>query len=181
MKIGQSFTRVIPLLCGLIVGVVMTSNATAREALVKEQIGGATLIGEAKLEYLFWDVYNAKLYSVDDDFNPDKGFALSLTYLRDFDGKDIAERSVKEMRKQGFGDSEKLDRWFEQMSSIFPNVEEGQTLTGVAHQESGHTRFFLENEQIGVVEDEAFTQAFFDIWLSEKTSEPKLRKKLLNR
>ncbi|MBT0585470.1 chalcone isomerase family protein [Alteromonas sp. SM 2104] len=159
----------------------MNNNAYANKAVVEEHIGGAEVVGEARFEYFFWDVYDVKLYTPNGEYDPNGAFALSLTYLRDFDGRDIAERSVKEMRKQGQNDSAKLDDWLAQMSSIFPDVKEGQTLTGIAHKDSGHARFFLEDKQIGLVEDEEFTQAFFDIWLGEKTSEPKLRKRLLNR
>jgi len=37
----------------------------------------------------------------------------------------------------------------------------------------------VNGEKADEIEDKVFIQRFFDIWLSDKTSEPKFRKKLL--
>ena len=123
-------------------------------------------VGKARLTYLFWDVYDAVLY------------ALKLTYLRDLDGRDIAERSAKEMRKQGLKDEDKLAEWQSTMTAIFPDVSDGDVLTGEVNEDR-HTRFFFNGEVVGNVDDPAFTRAFFGIWLSENTSEPEMREQLL--
>jgi hypothetical protein len=39
--------------------------------------------------------------------------------------------------------------------------------------------FYSNGEEIGSVDDSEFTTSFFNIWLGEKTSEPKFRKALL--
>jgi hypothetical protein len=39
----------------------------------------------------------------------------------------------------------------------------------------------VNGEMSDEIQDSTFTQRFFDIWLSEKTSEPKFRKKLLGK
>lgn len=135
-------------------------------------------VGEARLEVLFWDVYDATLIAPDGKFDPQTPFALSLTYLREFDGDDIASRSVDEMRKQGMKDEVKLAMWFEQMQQVFPNVDEGQTLTGIV-DENQYSHFYFNDNKVGVIEDPEFTTWFFNIWLSEQTSEPKMREKLL--
>jgi len=41
------------------------------------------------------------------------------------------------------------------------------------------TRFFLNGSLRGEVADADFTRLFFGIWLSPKTSEPRLREQLL--
>lgn len=135
-------------------------------------------IGHGRMSVLLWDAYDATLYAPSKPFDATKPYALTLTYLMDFDGADIAERSVEEMRKQGFSDSATLERWGKQMAAIFPNVKEGDSITGV-RDASGNTAFYHNDTAIGTITDAAFTQHFFNIWLSEKTSEPKLRKKLL--
>ena len=39
--------------------------------------------------------------------------------------------------------------------------------------------FYKDNTEIGRIKDPAFSVAFFNIWLGDKTSAPELRRKLL--
>jgi len=135
-------------------------------------------VGEARLEIMFWDIYDAKLIAPDGSYSPEKPFALALTYLREFEGKNIASRSIDEMRDLGMEDEVKLAKWFEKMQQIFPNVDEGETLTGVV-DDNQHSHFYFNDAKVGSIADPEFTKWFFDIWLSEKTSQPEMRDKLL--
>lgn len=137
-----------------------------------------TMVGEGRLTFLFWDVYDATLYAPNGDWQPEQPFALTLFYLRALKGEDIAKRSVEEMRGQGFSDEEALSQWFEDMRGVFPDVEEGMRLTGIRTPE-GASVFYLDGQRIGQIEDPEFTTQFFNIWLNEKTSEPGLRTQLL--
>jgi len=135
-------------------------------------------VGEARLSMLFWDIYDATLIAPHGEFNKQGPFALSLTYLRDFDGDDIASRSVDEMRKLGMQDEMKLASWYQKMQQIFPDVKEGQTITGLIDKDQT-SHFYLDDDLLGQVDDPEFSQWFFNIWLSEDTSEPKMRQQLL--
>ena len=135
-------------------------------------------VGKARLSFLFWDVYDAQLYAPQRTFSPDGTYALSLRYLMDFSGPDIAERSVDEMRGQGYRDKQQLDRWLVEMLTIFPDVKEGDELVGVRSL-TGQSYFLHNGNVIGAVTDPLFADAFFGIWLAPNTSEPKLRKQLL--
>ena len=136
------------------------------------------LVGEARLKVLFWNVYDAQLYAPQGRWSMENSYALSLTYLRDLKGRKIAERSIEEIRNQGFSDEAKLTRWFEMLASIIPDVNEQNTIVGVADAQS-NTRFFLDGQLIGEIQEPEFTRAFFNIWLGERTSEPELRDQLL--
>ncbi len=161
-----------------------TSNAVAASTplsfsqITDKYINSPKVVGEAQLKVMFWKIYDAKLAAPNGEWKKDTPFALSLTYLRDFDGEEIASRSVDEMRDIGYEDEVLLAKWFEQMRSVFPNVKEGENITGVMDNEQ-RTHFYYDGNLIGSVEDQSFGQAFFDIWLNEKTSEPKMRKQLL--
>ena len=82
------------------------------------------------------------------------------------------------MRKQGIGDEAALARWYERLRGIIPDVAERDEIVGLATAD-GSTRFYLDGEPIGRVDDADFTRAFFSIWLGEATSEPRLRDQLL--
>lgn len=145
---------------------------------VFDHIPTAQKVGQGRMTYLFWDVYDATLYAPDGIWNSEKPFALELSYLRELKGKKIADRSVEEIRNQGFRDEVKLATWHAQMRNIFPNVTDGDTLTGI-YTENGEAVFYKDSAEVGRIKDAEFSRAFFNIWLSEKTTEPGLRRKLL--
>ncbi len=138
----------------------------------------AEKVGQGRLKVMLWDVYDAALFAPNGQWQQDQPFALKLSYLRDIEGKKIADRSAEEIRTQGFTDEVKLADWHAQMRAIFPNVSSGSDLTGVSTQ-SGETVFYSGEQEIGRITDPDFGQQFFNIWLSTKTSAPELRRKLL--
>ena len=158
---------------------LLSFNAVAETpATLKEFMPTPEKVGEARLTYYFWDVYDAALYAPEGRWQGQPPYALKLTYLRDIKGKKIAQRSIKEMKEQGVNNTPKLDQWRSQMQDIFPDVKEDDVLVGIATKE-GTTRFVFNGNAIGSIDDSDFTRHFFNIWLSEKTSEPELRQKLL--
>ena len=68
--------------------------------------------------------------------------------------------------------------WSEEMARIFPDIKKGDTLIGVSIP-GKEARFYNRDKFIASVTDPEFARAFFDIWLSEKTSAPAVRAKLL--
>ncbi|WP_440056319.1 chalcone isomerase family protein (plasmid) [Pseudoalteromonas sp. T1lg65] len=164
----------------LIVALLFASClARAELSQVEKLIPNPQLVGEtSRMTYVFWDVYDATLYATNGQYSNESPYVLKLAYLRDLDGEAIAERSLKEMQKQGFSDKALGQSWLVKMKSIFPNVSKGTVLYGVRN-EQGFTEFYHGEKQIGLVADEQFTNWFFAIWLSEKTSEPEMRAEIL--
>lgn len=148
--------------------------------VVTHTVPDAQKVGKARLTYAFWDVYDATLYAPKGMLQPSKPYALSLRYFREIDGKAIAERSAEEIEKQGFEDGERLALWHAKMRDIFPNVQDGTVLTAVFIPDK-KTLFYEGSTKIGMIKDAEFTKRFADIWLGEKTSEPRLREELLGR
>ncbi|WP_428523776.1 chalcone isomerase family protein [Roseibium sp.] len=140
-------------------------------------VPSASLVGEGRMKFLGFNVFDAELFAPNGVYSSTNPFALRLTYLRNFKGKAIAEKSAEEMAKQGVSKAQ-LDGWTKQMTAIFPNVSSGQSVTGV-RTASGSSRFYFGNKEIGTIADPAFTRHFFDIWLGNKTQNPRLRAKLV--
>jgi hypothetical protein len=134
--------------------------------------------GSGTMSWAFWDAYKATLYTQSKTFNPNEEFALKLDYKVDIEGADIAERSIEEMEKQQTIPQEKSQKWLGEMKKIFPSVDDKTTITGVNIPNKG-AAFYKNGKLIGEINDTEFAKRFFDIWLSPKTSEPKLRKQLL--
>lgn len=121
-------------------------------------------------EATLWADKKAELYS--------SPLVLELKYQRNFDGKDIVKQSMKELDHLGAPASERA-RWESELLSIFPNVKKGDTIRARFHPEEGVYFYLNENKSLGKLSDVNFSKNFLDIWLSEKTRAPELRKKLL--
>ena len=163
----------------IIVAMLLWPNAlSANLDVVKSYMPEARKIGAGVLTYLFWDVYRATLYAPVAGWRADMPFALSLTYLLDLKGRDIAERTISEIRDQGFEDETTLASWSVRLGEMFPDVTKGDSLTAV-RDIVGRTIYYSGARRVGMIEDPFFSRLFFDIWLGDKTSEPRLRRALL--
>lgn len=145
---------------------------------ISQYVPEAEKVGAGRLSVMIWDVYDAALYAPQGQYNENKPFALELTYLRHIPGEKIADKSVEEIRDQGFSDEVKLADWHAQLKNIFPDVEEQTSLTGI-YTKSGETVFFNGDQEIGRINTAEFGKYFFNIWLGKQTSAPALRAKLL--
>jgi hypothetical protein len=148
---------------------------------VAGELGSARLLGQGRLRFLGLSIYEARLWAADrvaPSAWAQTRLALELQYARSLVGKLIAERSLKEMQRQGEIATEKGQRWLAAMSAIFPDVGEGDRLTGV-HRPGEAARFFFNGRPVGDIADADFARMFFGIWLAPQTSEPALRDALL--
>lgn len=165
-------------ICALVfAGLIFSSAARASESIAG-LVPHASVVGRGVLTYAFWDVYEATLYAPKGSWKPSAPFALSIEYYHAIDGKNIADKSVQEMRRQGFSDEVKLAAWNVQMKSIFPDVEPGTVLSAV-YVPGKETRFYRGSKFLGSIKGDVFARAFFNIWLGENSSEQKLRNALL--
>jgi len=137
------------------------------------------LLGTARLRVYFFHVYDAALWTPDGEWGWDQPFVLDFRYARSLDGEDIAERGAEEMK--ALGHCESLSGcWLDEQRQAFPDVEDGDRITGW-YRPGEATRFYFNGERRHVVEDPDFARPFFEIWMSEDTSEPGFRKRLLDR
>ncbi len=144
-------------------------------------LGGARLVGSHRLRWLGLSVYEARLWSTGPLPGGDwtaQPIALEIEYARAFAGRAIAERSLAEMRRQGPIDEATAARWLAAMQGLFPDVVEGDRLTGL-HEPGAGARFFANGAPRGEVREPEFARRFFGIWLSEAGSQPALRRALL--
>ena len=162
--------------CGL-------ASAWAQPAPLPADLVGSGLAVRGQQRFRVWgfEVYDASLWTTP-SFQPSQSetqlLALELHYLRDFAAKDIAERSIKEMRRSVPMSAEQESRWMSEMLRVLPNVRRDDRLLGL--QRPGEAAVFWHNGRLrGEVRDAEFARRFFGIWLSPQTSEPALRRALL--
>lgn len=164
--------------CAIWLMCALTASAHSLPEQITRDVMGLSVRGEAVMRFLGLKVYEVRLWTQMKAFTYADPFAVELVYDMSLSGKDIAERSVKEMRAQGISDEAKLRSWGDEMVKIFPDIKKGDALIGVSLP-GKEARFYSREKLIATVPDPEFAKAFFDIWLSEKSSEPKLRLKLL--
>ena len=136
--------------------------------------------GTGTLRFFGLHIYDSHLWSADaiTGDGAAQPLALALVYARGLVGEQIASRSLKEMRRIAEVSDAQAARWLPAMIRLFPDVQAGDRLTGI-QRPAASTRFYLNGKLRGDVDDADFTRLFFGIWLSPRTSEPRLREQLL--
>lgn len=145
-------------------------------SLMASPISQLTKVGEGEMHYLFWTVYSAEFYRSKDSVNHISQ-ALRITYFKSISQQALIDATQQQWQHLGYP-QEDITRWSIPLANIWPSVEPRDKLTFVSLV-SGGSQFFFDGKPIGIVQDPTFSDAFLSIWLSERTSEPKLRQQLL--
>ena len=148
---------------------------------IKATLAPAQFTGTGKLSFFGLNVYEANLWVSSgfkaDDFE-DHAFALDLHYLRSFTAEKIAKRSIEEMQRLEKIPESKAELWLSTLSDVLPEIKKGDRLIGL-HKPGTGVSFWHNGKRSGEIRDAEFSKQFFAIWLSPKTTDPKLRKALL--
>lgn len=155
--------------------------ATDARPELRDALPQARLLGKARLSVWGFQVYDARLWAAA-GFGASRyagtPLALELSYLRNFSAADIAERSIKEMRRSQPISEAEASRWTTEMLRVIPDVRTGDRILGVLRPGQG-AAFWVNGKPNGEIRDAGFAKLFFGIWLSPKTSEPAMREALL--
>jgi Chalcone isomerase-like len=148
---------------------------------LKDALPQSQLVGKGRLTVWGFQVYDARLWApagfAAGSF-ASQPLALELAYLRDFAAKDVAERSLQEMRRSQAISEAQAARWRAELLRVIPNINRGDRILGL-HRPGVGAAFWFNGKLRGEIADAEFARLFFGIWLSPQTSEPKLRDALL--
>lgn len=162
---------------------VAPAMAVDMPAPIRNEIVNARLAGQGSYRWFGFKIYDAQLWVGNRGYRTNapvaSRFALSLTYARDLSGKHIAQTSIAEIKKLGFGTVAQHEVWLKQMTALFPDVHEGTRISGIYLPDHG-ARFYLNGNLLGEIADRDFARAFFAIWLDPRTSAASLRNSLLS-
>lgn len=136
------------------------------------------VVGTARLRHWGFHVYDGALWAPQGQWDWDRPFVMDFRYARSFEGEQIAELGAELMKDLGHCEV-KQDCWLEEQARAFPDVVDGDRLTGW-YRPGEPVRFFFNGESRHEVADPAFGRPFFEIWLSPDTSEPRFRRALLS-
>lgn len=138
-------------------------------------------VGEGDYSYWLWDLYHARLQSADGrfvDYQQSAPLQLELTYARNISKKEFIDATMEQWKIQQGAVLKVHKIWAGELNLLWRDVKKNDKLSAVL-QADGLVDFYFNGELLGKTTDPAFGKAFFDIWLSEKTTAPDLRKQLL--
>ena len=141
----------------------------------------ARLHGQGRLTAFGVTVYQARLW-VGAGFDAarwhEAALALEVEYALAFDGRSIADRSLREIRRQAALPAARAEAWRDGLERLLPDVRDGDRVTGV-HAPGDGLALFHNGAPRGALPDAELSTRFFGIWLAPQTSAPALRAQLL--
>ncbi len=90
----------------------------------------------------------------------------------------VIDASLKEFKLQPNVTDKDIKAWEMYLEQVIQPVQKGEKAT-IQWTPDGQIIFHYEGSKPAVIENEQFARAFFNIWLGEQTSRPKLRSQLL--
>jgi hypothetical protein len=140
--------------------------------------------GTGKYSVLFITAYDAELWTDAPVWSMSAPFALTLRYHMSFSADYLVSRMLREMKHVDPSLSEVQLASYRKAMAFFAPASSGDEMTmlyrpGQAGQ-NGAVRFFKNGAPTGEISEPGFAQDFFGVWLSPETSDPDLRKSLLN-
>ena len=135
------------------------------------------LIGEANYTYLFWNIYDAQLYSPTKTFNK-HSFALLLRYNKEIKKESLVKETIDDMKKQKKLSKVKIDKWTKIFSDIYKATKIGNRFLAIKTAED-KSFFYFNGKKIYESSNKEFLKLFFDIWIRPDSKNPSFTKKLL--
>lgn len=164
--------------CGL-TGPVLAVQQPQTEPL--PQFAQYQTVGEGKYSYWFWDLYQARLATPSGtfvDYQQSVPLLLELRYLRDISKTEFVDATQEQWRIQAGSVQKQHKLWAGELTTLWRDVKKGDMLSAELHSD-GLISFYFNQQPLGKTKDPQMGPAFFDIWLSEKTTAPELRQLLL--
>jgi chalcone isomerase-like protein len=136
-------------------------------------------LGKGSHSWFGVHLYDATLWVVGATWSFNEPHALELEAGRTITSTTLTSAAMDEMRGLKVGTTAERDRWSVQMARVMPPIRKGDRVV-VFTMPVGKTVVFLNDTEHGEIDDPAFGQALFKIWLDPQSRNQPLRRKLLN-
>ncbi len=139
-----------------------------------------SLVGDATFSVLFWDIYHSELYTSTGDYpvHSDQFVLFEITYLKEISKQSLITRTREQWQHLGVSDTV-YRPYLLQLDECWRDIQPGDQLSLLVKNKRSY--FYFNQQLTGVIEQPEFANLFLAIWLSEKTSQPTLRMKLLRK
>ena len=137
-----------------------------------------TLVGKANFNFLFWNMYDAKLISESGSY-PSNKFALILKYNKDFSKKSVVDETINQLKKQKTFNEKELKEVNALLNKSFKEIKKNNKFIGIKN--NNEAVFYFQNEKVLETDDSEFIKLFFDIWLRKNSQNPRFTQELLGK
>ena len=146
------------------------------EFIISKYLGKKFLIGNANYSFLFWDIYDAELYSTSKKYNSNE-LAIILKYNRSIDKETLIRETINDIKEQKSISNQQEEKWKSLLESIYIDTKTNKKF--IAIKINNKSIFYYNNKKLHESFDEEFNQLFFDIWLRSNSKNPNFTKNLL--
>ena len=146
------------------------------ELIISKYLGKKFLIGSANYSFLFWNIYDAELYSTSNKFNSNE-LAIILKYNRSIEKETLVKETINDIKEQKNISKEQEEKWKNLLESIYIDTKTNKKF--IAIKINNKSIFYYNNKKLHESFDEEFNQLFFDIWLRSNSKNPNFTKTLL--
>ena len=146
------------------------------EFIISKYLGKKFLIGSANYSFLFWNIYDAELYSTSNKFNSNE-LAIILKYNRSIDKETLVKETITDIKEQKTITKQQEENWKTLLESIYIDTKTNKKF--IAIKINNKSIFYYNNKKLYESFDEEFNQLFFDIWLRSNSQNPDFTSTLL--
>ena len=146
------------------------------ELIISKYLGKKFLIGSANYSFLFWNIYDAELYSTSNKFNSNE-LAIILKYNRSIEKETLVKETINDIKEQKNISKEQEEKWKSLLETIYIDTKTNKKF--IAIKINDKSIFYYNNKKLHESFDEEFNQLFFDIWLRSNSKNPNFTKTLL--
>ena len=136
------------------------------------------LVGKANFQFLFWNLYDAKLITESGEY-PSNKFALILRYNKDFSKKSVVDETINQLEKQKPYNRIELEEVKALLNKAFREIKKNNKFIGIKN--NNKAIFYFENKKVLETNNTEFINHFFDIWLRKDSQNPEFTKNLLGK
>lgn len=164
----------------LCLSLTLLASTSSQAASWRDELPAAVKLGGGELRWFGLRIYHASLWAEQRPFQPQRTFALQLQYHRSISRERLVDTSIDEIRRLSptAADAATLSRWRSSLLRAFTDVQAGDELIGLYRPGQG-MRLYNQQQLLAEIDDVALAQAFFAIWLDERTHDQGLRRQLL--
>lgn len=155
-----------------------SAHASEKPPELQERFMSSTPYGSAELKWMWKHVYTSHLWLDEAEWSYDAPFALSIDYNMKISRKQLVDKSVEEVERIHGLDEEALSTLETELNRLFPSVKKGDRITA-AYVPETHVVFYYNGDEKGRLTDNRLLIPFMDIWMSEQTERPELRRQML--
>ena len=148
------------------------------ELIISKYLGKKFLIGSANYSFLFWNIYDAELYSTSNKFNSNE-LAIILKYNRSIDKETLVKETIDDIKQQEKISKQREENWKALLDAIYVSTKIDKKF--IAIKVNNRSIFYYNNIKLYESFDQEFNKLFFNIWLRSDSKNPEFTKALLGK